>query len=105
MAACEIRDHWARPKAGDGLINNTQRRRRWPCGYERLDSEHDLSPLCKRLVATGSGQGQGILWGVRCGGLWVYSVQFWAFPSQKNRKKGLVLPSLEMFFIGKGQRQ
>lgn len=45
-----------------------------------------LSPV-RSLVATGTGWDQGILGG-ECGGLWVYSVERWAFPSPGSREKG-----------------
>lgn len=64
LAVCKIRVHWARSKAGDGPINKTQRRRRWSCGWGRLHSEYDISPLCRSLVATGSRWDQGNLWDV-----------------------------------------
>lgn len=46
-----------------------------------------VSFLCISLVATGSRWDQGTL-RCACGGLWVWSVEHWAFPSQRIREKG-----------------
>lgn len=56
-----------------------------------------LSPV-PGLVATGTGWDQGILGG-ECGGLWVYSVGHWVFPSPGSREKG---PRVSLFA---GQRR
>lgn len=65
----------------------------WMCGG--VDSEHDLFPPCTTLVATGSGQGQGILWGVSVEACGSRVCSSGLSPARGAGEKGSVLPSLE----------
>ncbi|CAK6440108.1 unnamed protein product [Pipistrellus nathusii] len=59
------------------------------CAPRRLASGHEpLSWVESGCHWDGVGPGSPRGWG--CGGLWVYSVEHWALPSQGGRKKGLV---------------